>query len=216
MTQRTTISGPRRARAGHRAVRATRLAFSLGGVLALLAGCASHDALRSNLDERGRTWTSLDAAVTLARAAPRFSNAARDYLYVAPVESNNGGTRRHYLWVGLATTVDRAWPWAAPADAVTLLLTLDGTPLALPLTEWETAEGAALYKPAAPVYRVRRASVSLDVLERIAAAREVDAQVVASDGSTARYELWDGRWSDWSAFVVGVAEPVERQLGAAR
>jgi len=196
--------------------------WAFGALLASLAGCASDDALRSGLDDRGRTWTSLDATVTLARAAPRFSNAARDYLYVAPVESNNGGARRHYLWVGLATTVDRAWPWAVPADAVTLLLTLDGTPLTLPLVEWETPDGAALYKTAAPVYRVRRASVSLDVLERIAAATEIEAQVVASDGSTARYELWSGRWSDWSAFVAGVAgaaepaEPAERQLGAAR
>src|SRR5262245_25515483 len=171
---------------------------------ALLAACASDDALRSGLDERGRTWVSLDAAVTLARPAPRFSNAARDYLYVAPVQASATGTRRHYLWVGLGTTVDRGWPWAAPAEGATLLLTVDGLPIALPLAEWEDEGGAGLYRTPAPVYQVRRASVSLDELERIATATDIEAQVIASDGSVARYDLWDGRWSDWTPFVAGV------------
>jgi len=185
--------------------------------LALLAGCAGEGTLRSTLDDGGRTWLSLDGTVTLARPAPRFSNAARDYLYLAPVEANNGGARRHYIWVGLGTTVDRAWPWAAPPKAATLLLTLDGIPLALPLAEWDGSEGELLYETPAPVYEIRRASVSLDELERIAAAEAIEAQVVASDGGVARYTLWDGRWSDWASFVAGV-DPgrAERPLGAAR
>jgi hypothetical protein len=160
---------------------------------------------------------SLETAVTLARPAPRFSNAARDYLYVAPVQSSTTGTRRHYLWVGLGTTVDRGWPWSAPSDAVTLLLTVDGVRFALPLAEWEVGGGADLYRPSAPVYLVRRASVSLDELERITTATSIDAQIVASDGSVARYDLWDGQWSDWTQFVVGV-DPAsgERPLGAQR
>jgi len=186
--------------------------------LAMLSACASDDALRSGLDDRGRTWVSLEDTVTLARAAPRFSNAARDYLYVAPVQGSTNGTRRHYLWVGLATTVDRGWPWAAPRDAATLLLTVDGVPVALPLTEWDAQDGVDLYRTPAPVYQVRRASVSLHQLERITTATQIDAQIVASDGSVARYDLWHGQWSDWTAFVVGV-EPTtssDRRLNAAR
>ncbi len=182
--------------------------------LLALAGCASHEPLRSQLDEAGRTWLSADAPVALSRPAPRFSRAARDYLYLAPVEANNGGTRRHYLWVGLGTTVDRRWPWAAPPEAQTLLLVLDGTPLTLPLEAWEPQVGAGLYRPPAPTYALRRASVSLDELARIAAATSVEAQVVGVDGAVDTYELWSGRWSDWSAFVAGAAG--ERPLGAAR
>jgi hypothetical protein len=179
-----------------------------------LAGCASEQALHSRLDEGGRTWLSVDAPLALARPAPRFSRAARDYLYLAPVEANNGGARRHYLWVGLGTTVDRRWPWAAPPDAATLLLTLDGTPLALPLDEWGAEQGAALYRPAAPVYAVRRASVTLDELARIVAAASIEALVVARDGKVSEYTLWDGSWSDWAAFVAGVT--ADRPLGASR
>ena len=177
--------------------------------LAALAGCTRTEPLRSELDERGRTWVSLDSTITLARAAPRFSRAARDYVYLAPVETNNAGVRRHYLWLGLGTTVDRGWPWAAPTEAVTLLLTLDGTPVALPLSAWDQDTGSALYRTAAPVYQVQRASVSLDELERMATATEIDIQLIASDGSVARYDLWDGAWSDWTTFVIGVASPAQ-------
>jgi hypothetical protein len=192
----------------------TRTNAALGAALLALAGCASHAPLRSQLDEAGRTWLSADAPVALSRPAPRFSRAARDYLYLAPVEANSAGTRRQYLWVGLGTTVDRRWPWAAPPEAQTLLLVLDGTPLTLPLEPWDAPLGAGLYRPSAPAYAVRRASVSLDELARIAAAASVEAQVVRADGAVDAYELWSGSWSDWSAFVSGAAG--ERPLGAAR
>ena len=183
----------------------------------LLAGCAEDAALRSHLDDRGRTWLTVDAPVALARPAPRFSRAARDYLYLAPVEANNAGVRRHYLWVGLGTTVDRRWPWAAPPTASTLLLTLDGVRLALSLDEWQELAGAALYRTLAPVYDVRRASVSLDQLERIAAATAVEALVVAQDGGVTEYDLWSGQWSDWAAFVAGTdVASVDRPLRARR
>ena len=186
----------------------------VSAVLLSLAGCASRGPLRSQLDETGRTWVSVEAPVALSRPAPRFSRAARDYLYLGPVEANQGGTRRHYLWVGLGTTVDRRWPWAAPPEAQTLLLVLDGTPLTLPLEPWDKPAGAELYRPAAPTYAVRRASVSLDELARIAAATSVEAQVVRRDGAADTYELWGGSWSDWSAFIAGTtATP---RLGARR
>ena len=56
--------------------------------------------------------------------------------------------------------------------------------------------------------------MSLDELARIAAATSVAAQVVGRDGAVDTYELWSGSWSDWTAFVSGVAG--ERPLGAAR
>ena len=79
------------------------------------------------------------AVITLARPAPRFSETARDYLYLAPVEVNEQGTRRHYIWLGLATTVDHAWLWAEPGVPETLVLVFDGLPVALPLSAWDEA-----------------------------------------------------------------------------
>jgi hypothetical protein len=171
---------------------------------ASLAGCAVDTSLRSELDDRGQTWVSFDATVTLARPAPRFSHAARDYLYVAPVETSTNGVRRHYLWVALGTTVDRSRPEAALPEAATLLLTLDGLPLTLALDEWTAREGERLYSVPAPPYEIRRASVSLDELARIAVAGAIEASVIAADGSVASYDLWDGQWSEWEGFVAAV------------
>ncbi len=191
-------------RAARSLPRSGLLLSAVGAMLLALAGCASRAPLRSHLDEIGRTWASMEAPIALARPAPRFSHAARDYLYLAPVEANDAGKRKQYLWVGLGTTVDRRWPWAAPPDAATLLLVLDGTPLVLPLEDWDAQQGAALYRPPAPIHTMRRASVTLDEVARIAAATTIEALVVARDGSVASYELWSGHWSDWAAFVTDV------------
>ncbi len=87
----------------------------LATLLAAIYGCASEPPVQSALDDKGVTWSSTPALITLARSAPRFSAAARDYLYVAPMEENDSGKRRHYLWLGSASTVDRARSGATPS-----------------------------------------------------------------------------------------------------
>jgi hypothetical protein len=168
----------------------------------VLAGCARDEPLRATLDAKGRTWVGPDLMLTLARAAPRYSVAARDYLYIAPVETNEMGVRRQHLWLGLGTTVDREWRTAAPSTAAKVVLVLDGAPMALTLTPWESAAGAPAIETPAPVYQVQRASVSLDQLERLANAQAVEVQVVTDGGAAEAYELWDGAWTDWQAFVT--------------
>jgi hypothetical protein len=173
-------------------------------VVAGVSACANEAPLRSTLDDRGLTWGTSDLVVTLARATPRFSEAARDYAYIAPVERNEMGTRRHYLWLGLATTVDREWNWAAPTAAVTLVLVLDGQPIALPLSAWDIDVDTLPQDTPAPVYQMQRASVSLDQLERFASAQSIEMQLVAADGATSSYAHWDGAWSDWQAFIAAI------------
>jgi hypothetical protein len=51
---------------------------------------------------------------------------------------------------------------------------------------------------------VQRARVTLDQLERIATAESIEVQIVADDGAMAGYELWDGTWADWEAFIAAV------------
>jgi hypothetical protein len=87
---------------------------------------------------------------------------------------------------------------------VTLVLVLDGRPMALPLSPWEADIDALPRSTPAPVYQVQRASVSLDQLERFANAQSIEMQLVAADGATASYVLWDGAWSDWRAFIAAI------------
>ncbi len=180
----------------------TRSVIAVAAFATLIAGCAADIPLKSTLDEKGRTWVSGDALVTLARATPSLSNAARDYLYLAPVEINTTGVRRHYLWVALGSTVDRKWQSSTPATATSVVLAPDGLSVALPLTAWDAALPLSMYSTPAPVYQVQRAPISLDQLERLARAASVEVLVVAADGSTATYELWNGAWADWEPFIA--------------
>jgi hypothetical protein len=180
----------------------TRYAIAIAAFAALIGGCAADAPLKSTLDDKGRTWVSPDALVTLARAVPRMSNAARDYLYLAPVDINTKGVHRHYLWVGLGSTVDRKWQSSTPATATSVVLAPDGLNIALPLSAWDAAFAPSLFSTPAPVYQVQRTPISLEQLERLARAASVEVQVLAADGSTATYELWDGAWADWEPFVT--------------
>jgi hypothetical protein len=173
--------------------------------LSLLSfGCATSPPLESEIDSKGRTEVRSTAVVTLARAQPRFSEAARDYLYLAPVERNEQGTRRYYLWLGLATTVDRPWVFAEPKEAETLVLVIDGLPVALPLSSWDAPPDVVT---PAPIYAVRRAQVTLDELERLTSAASIEVRVTMTDGAPAPFSIWRGEWTDWLPFVAGV-DPV--------
>jgi hypothetical protein len=172
---------------------------------ALLAGCATEPPLETALDPQGRTEARATNLLTLARPTPRFSEAARDYLYLAPVEVNEMGARRHYLWLGLATTVDRAWLWGENAEVATLVLLLDGVPVALPLSAWDVA--APGFTTPAPTYRTLRAQVTLDELERLTTAAAVEVQLMTADGARESFALWRGEWADWLPFVARI-EPL--------
>ena len=86
----------------------------------------------------------------------------------------------------------------------TLVLIMDGQPLALPLSSWDALSAAPPYDTPAPVYQVRRARITLDQLERFANAESIEVELLADGGVTLSYELRDGAWSDWRAFVTGV------------
>ena len=173
-------------------------------LLATIYGCASEPPVQTTLDDNGVTWSRAATLITLARSAPRFSAAARDYLYIAPIEANDSGKRRHYLWLGSASTVDRARSGAAPTSGIALLVIVDGMPMALPLAPWEQSFGAAPHDAPAPLYETQRAQVTLDLVERLANAQTIEVQLVTADGTALRYELWDGAWAQWHAFVLGV------------
>src|SRR5262249_2072136 len=101
-----------------------------------------------------------------------------------------------FLWVGLGSTVDRAGRSAAPSEAATLVLSLDGVPVALELARWEEGARAPRLPTPAPLYQVLRARVTRDQLERIVTARSVDVEIVTTSHASEAYERWQGAWSD--------------------
>jgi hypothetical protein len=166
--------------------------------LLLLNACASTQSLEPRLDEMtGVTWTTLSEPVAMAHATPQLSTAARDYLYVGPIEMNERGTREEFLWFGLATTVPGTLSEDIASMPRSLILEVDGLAFELPVSEWE--EPVPYETPATVTHSVT-ARVSLDQIGLIAGASHVSIELHNADGSSAAYEHWNGEWIDWVAF----------------
>ena len=178
----------------------------------VLVGCASAPNREVRFhEESGVTWASMDEAIVLARSAPQYTVAARDYIYLGPVETNRLGELEHYLWLGSASTVDRELRGESAPDSATLVLVVDGTPIALPLTTWEAEFETSPYEAQVPITGAQGARVSLDQIQRIARAESVEVRVVSEGDSSVRYELWHGSWPSWTSFP---AERVGQELDA--
>jgi len=163
-----------------------------------LAGCATEASVTSRLDSSGYTIATMGDAIVLSRPTPQLAAAARDYAYVGPVEINHMGKLEHYLWVGLASTVDRKFDSISPDTAEDLVLLVDGQPMLLPLKKWNTSLDQMPYSTIAPMYATLSAHASLDQIKRIASSTSVEVHIVASDGTVAHYRMWQGDFPSWS------------------
>jgi hypothetical protein len=177
--------------------------LDLAGVALSLIACSSIEPIGTTLDtSTGLTWSSLRTPVTMARRAPEISTAARDYLYMGPVEMNERGARRAYLWLGVATTLDGKLRSLGEAGTPQrMLLEADELAFELPVAAWQ---GAAPYDAAAPVAQALRARISLDQIVHVAQAERVRATLVMADGSTTAFDYWGGSWQSWLRFSAAV------------
>lgn len=181
--------------------RRSQLVYVHALVALVLSACATHAPVISRLDTSGLTVVTLGDAVVLARPVRQITAAARDYAYIGPVEINRMGNRDHYLWVGLASTVDRALADVAPEGASTLALLVDGQPMRLPLSEWRMKLDESPYRSTVPIYATLSAHASLDQIQRIASADSVAVHIVTNTGQTTHYQRWHGAWESWSALA---------------
>ncbi len=168
----------------------------------VLSGCAARTNLTSRLDSNGLTVVTLDEPIVLARPVRQLAAAARDYAYLGPVEINRMGNRDYFLWVGLASTIDRELVGVSPAEVQELAVLVDGWPMLLPLVHWVADLEQSPYETAAPLYATFAAHASLDQIRRISSAESVEVHLVTESGVTRRYKKWQGDWSSWSLLVA--------------
>jgi hypothetical protein len=188
-------------------MRAPALISTIGLTASLLCGCAHDAPLLERLDANGVTITRDAAPVVFARTESRYSRSARDYLYLGPVETNRQGVRDYYLWVGIATTLDRGF--IAPAVEIPhmLYLNVQGEPIELPLRPWgEVLRGGAepLYETAVDARAALAARVTLQQLELFAANPLASVVIATPDGDHLEYFRWDER-QDWLDFIATLA-----------
>ncbi len=169
---------------------------------ASMSGCAANTNVTSRLDSNGLTVVTLDEPIVLARPVRQLAAAAGDYAYLGPVEINRMGNRDYFLWVGLASTIDRKLSGVSPAEVRELAVLIDGSPMLLPLVHWTADLEQSPYETAAPLYATFAAHASLDQIRRISSAASVEVHLVSASGATRRYQKWQGDWSSWSKLVA--------------
>lgn len=179
--------------------RRTMLGFCITALFGV-AACAPQAPLNSRLDASGITVVTLADAVIVARPVAEIAVAARDYAYLGPIEVNRMGERRYFLWVGLASTIDRDLVNATPEAPRQLVFVADGQPMMLELAGWDIAFDVPPYATGAPLYATLSARTTLDQIRRIAAATSVEVHLISSSGAASHYRHWQGGWPAWSLF----------------
>jgi hypothetical protein len=168
----------------------------------VLSGCAARTQMVSRLDVSGLTVVTLDEPIVLARPVRQLAAAALDYAYLGPVEINRMGNRDYFLWVGLASTIDRKLVGVPPEDVQVLAVLLDGRPMLLPLVHWVANLDRSPYETTAPLHATFAAHASLDQIRRISSAQSVEVHLVSASGVAWRYQKWQGDWSSWSLLAA--------------
>jgi hypothetical protein len=160
------------------------------------------------LDERsGVTLARGREPLVFARTETRYSRSARDYLYVGPVETNRQGVKEYYLWVGVATTLDRGFIAPSTGLPQTLVIRIEGEPVELPLAPWADLVRATartpVYATAVPVKTELAARVTLQQLT-LFERQPLAALSVAVEGQSAprTYVRW-GEGGGLEGFLSG-------------
>jgi hypothetical protein len=187
-------------------------------LFALLAACQSTVGIRERLDARtGLTWTSDSAPVVYARTEARYSRSARDYLYIGPIEINRQGARDYYLWVGVATTLDRGYLAPAMNLPDTLYVELGGEVMEFALQSWNTLTplpaDASVYPTPVDVEAELGARVTASQIARLAAELPPEVRTSVLDLPTREYRRWDEELV-WPGFAE-VLEPARPGSGTA-
>lgn len=178
-------------------------------IFVVLAGCGAQTrVVRDRLDEPSGTTVLAGAEpMVFARTQPQYSRSGRDYLYVGPVETNRQGVHEYYVWVGVATTLDRGYLVPPAGEPERLFVDVAGEPMELALRPWREREpglrDARVYGTPVRLGAELAARVTLDQLQKLASEPLQALRVVDRDGATRAFYRWH-EGSDWPAFLAAV------------
>lgn len=164
----------------------------------LLAACASPGvAVHERLDPQTAVTVAFNnTPLVLYRDSPSQAAFARNYVYLGPIEVNQSGTYRYYLWLGIWNTMQTTSPSEHPDGFESIVLFADGEPLSLDISGW-TPEAIGTSEPVyvKPVGGAADAyyRVTADQIRLLAEANDIRLQ---TSGSPVReFHLWDAQKS---------------------
>lgn len=175
------------------------LAAFLAAALLACQGLSSRSRAERLDAGSGMTVSVASNIMSFARTESRYSRAARDYIYLGPVETNRQGLREYYLWVGVATTLDRGFlaPTAELPDR--LIAIVQDEPIEFELEPWTPNVNA--YSTRVELQAEFAARVTLDQLNRIAASNPASLVARSPNGDLKSYERWDDFKQTWRGFL---------------
>jgi hypothetical protein len=186
--------------------------ISLASLLlaAVFAGCAGGGRLEQLDEQSGTTIVRGPAVLVYARTEPLYSRSARDYVYLGPVETNRQGVHEYFLWVGVASTIDRGFIAPEAPEPRTLYVEVRGEPIELPLRAWHELVPTGLKKPmystTVPVRGEFAARVTLQQLALIGGASPASVSLATRDSSGPRtFVRWDGA-ANFDEFIAAVGD----------
>jgi hypothetical protein len=177
--------------------------------LVVLAACTSQTrAVHERLDEPSGTTVLAGAEpMVFARTELQYSRSGRDYLYLGPVQTNRQGVREYYVWVGVATTLDRGYLVPPVDEPERVFIDVAGEPMELALRPWSEREpglrDARIYATPVRLGAELAARVTLDQLQKLASEPLQSVRIVDRGGATRAYYRWQ-EGSDWPAFLAAV------------
>jgi hypothetical protein len=164
-------------------------------VTLLLAACGgSQPLVKDSLDpQTGVTITRSTKPLILYRDRSAVAAHARDYVYVGPVETNNMGRRRYFLWLGVWSTSESSSRASELDEFESIVIYADGEPLGLNVAGWNPAaigvSGTVYVKPVASATDAFYA-VTIDQIRVIAEATDVELRT--GRAATGHFQPWEG------------------------
>lgn len=181
------------------------------GMLVLIISCSSSGSLiTQKLDPvTAVTITYIKSPLIFYHDQSGRAAHARDYVHMAPLEVNRGGTYRYFMWLGIWNTLqDRQT--GGPRDGFESIVVLaDGEPRVLELSGWTAASIGA----SEPIYLKPVASssdayyeVTADYIRLLAESQDIRIRTTGPRGES--YESWDNQaraLASLQEFLVGVS-----------
>jgi hypothetical protein len=166
----------------------------IGLLLSVVIGCASSpERPREILDpQTSATITYSSATMLLYRDVPAHAANAKNLVSLGPLQVNRSGHYRYFLWLGIWNTNFKASEANGRDGFDSIILFVDGEPLALEISGWTPSTIGA----STPVYPQPVASalnayyeVTVDQIRFIAEANDLSLQT--SGFTSHSFELWD-------------------------
>ena len=168
-------------------------------VICLQAGCSQ----TANLQDPALDMTTTEMVTTLrkplvfAHENPRLSATGRDYLYLVPVEANRKSRQSLFVWVGLASTIDRRVTRSEVMQPTRIVFEVDGERLVLPLEQWHDANENDPVKVNLSISQSLRTALSVEDFEWLSQASDIQISL-STEQHEQEYTHWRGRWPEWS------------------